>query len=125
MHYKKTKLKNGLRIILAPMKDTQTATVVVMIGVGSRYEKENEAGLSHFIEHMFFKGTKKRPTKLHIFEKLLYKKNYLGRDVVGNKKTVSSFGRKKFMDYLKQFYVANDTVVAVAGERKEKERLSH
>lgn len=66
MHYKKYTLKNGLRIILAPMKDTQTATVVVMVGVGSRYEKESEAGLSHFLEHMFFKGTKKRPTTLDI-----------------------------------------------------------
>lgn len=70
MHYKKQTLKNGLRIITAPVKGTQTATVVVMVGVGSRYEKESEAGLSHFIEHMFFKGTKKRPTALHISEEL-------------------------------------------------------
>jgi predicted Zn-dependent peptidase len=70
MHYKKHTLKNGLRIITAPMQDTQTATVVVMVGVGSRYEKESEAGLSHFIEHMFFKGTKKRPTTLDISEEL-------------------------------------------------------
>lgn len=60
MNYKKTTLKNGLRIITAPMKDTQTATVMVMVGVGSRYEEDREAGLSHFIEHMMFKGTKKR-----------------------------------------------------------------
>jgi predicted Zn-dependent peptidase len=52
------------------MKDTQTATVVVMVGVGSRYEKESEAGLSHFIEHMFFKGTEKRPTTLDISSEL-------------------------------------------------------
>jgi len=70
MQYKKHTLKNGLRIILAPMQETQTATVLVMIGVGSRYEKESEAGLSHFIEHMFFKGTEKRPTTLHISEEL-------------------------------------------------------
>src|SRR3990172_8922274 len=70
MHYKKHALKNGLRIITAPMKDTQTATVVVMVGVGSRYEKEKEAGISHFLEHMFFKGTKKRPTALHISEEM-------------------------------------------------------
>ncbi|KKP85206.1 MAG: Peptidase M16 domain protein [Candidatus Moranbacteria bacterium GW2011_GWF2_35_54] len=60
MNYKKTTLKNGLRIITAPMKDTQTATVMVMVGVGSRYENDEERGLSHFIEHMMFKGTKKR-----------------------------------------------------------------
>src|SRR3989344_1767031 len=70
MKYKKTTLKNGLRVITVPMKDTQTTTVVVMVGVGSRYESEKEAGLSHFIEHMLFKGTKKRPNFLHIAEEL-------------------------------------------------------
>jgi predicted Zn-dependent peptidase len=70
MHYKKTTLKNGLRIITVPMRETQTVTVMIMVGVGSRYETEKEAGLSHFIEHMFFKGTKKRPTTLHISEEL-------------------------------------------------------
>jgi len=70
MHYKKTNLKNGLRIITVPMLETQTVTVVVMVGVGSRYESEKEAGLSHFIEHMLFKGTEKRPTTLSIAEEL-------------------------------------------------------
>ena len=70
MNYKKTSLKNGLRVITVPMKETQTVTVVVMVGVGSRYETEKEAGLSHFIEHMFFKGTEKRPTTLDISTEL-------------------------------------------------------
>lgn len=61
MKYQKYTLKNGLRIVLAPMQDTETATVIVMTGVGSRYETEKENGLAHFLEHMFFKGTKKRP----------------------------------------------------------------
>lgn len=66
MKYKKTTLKNGLRILTIPMKETQTATVMVAVGVGSRYETEKEAGLSHFIEHMMFKGTEKRPNTLDI-----------------------------------------------------------
>lgn len=70
MKYKKTTLRNGLRVITVPMQNTQTTTVVVMVGVGSRYETEKEAGLSHFIEHMFFKGTEKRPTSLTISEEL-------------------------------------------------------
>lgn len=70
MKYKKTTLHNGLRVITVPMKNTQTVTVVVMVGVGSRYESEKEAGLSHFVEHMFFKGTNKRPTSLSISEEL-------------------------------------------------------
>jgi len=197
MNYKKTKLGNSLRIITVPMKETQTATVVIMVGVGSRYEKNKEAGLSHFIEHMMFKGTKKRPTALSIseeldavggeynaytskdstgyyvkvdakhlelaldvvsdmylnskieqveiekekgtiiqelnmyedtpvtnawsiFEELLYKKNSLGRDAIGNKKTIQNFQRKDFVDYIKKFYTANDTVICVAGKFDEK-----
>ncbi len=70
MKYQKHTLKNGLRIILAPMQDTETATVIVMTGVGSRYETEKENGLAHFLEHMFFKGTEKRPNTIDISREL-------------------------------------------------------
>lgn len=197
MNYKKTTLKNGLRVITVPMKSTQTATVVIMVGVGSRYETEKEAGISHFLEHMFFKGTEKRPTTLDIsteldsvggefnaftskdrtmyyakvdakhigtaldvvtdmylnskineeeiekekgtiiqeinmfedipmrnigdvFEKLLYKESPLGREISGYKKTVGSFKKRDFIDYMKRFYVANDTAVCISGKFNEK-----
>jgi predicted Zn-dependent peptidase len=61
MKFKKTILKNGLRLITAPMKDTNTVTVIVTTGVGSKYETRRTNGISHFLEHMLFKGTKKRP----------------------------------------------------------------
>lgn len=70
MKYQKTTLKNGLRVIIAPMTDTQTATVLVMTGVGSRFESKSENGIAHFLEHMFFKGTPKRPTALDISHEL-------------------------------------------------------
>ena len=70
MKYEKIVLKNGLRVILAPMKETQTMTVLMMTGTGSRYETRKQNGLSHFLEHMFFKGTTKRPTSLSITEEL-------------------------------------------------------
>lgn len=70
MKYQKHTLKNGLRIILAPMQETETATVFIMTGVGSRYESQKENGLAHFLEHMFFKGTEKRPTALDISKEL-------------------------------------------------------
>lgn len=63
-------LKNGLRIVLAPMPGTDTATVIIMTGTGSRYETTQENGLAHFLEHMFFKGTKKRATAREISEEL-------------------------------------------------------
>jgi predicted Zn-dependent peptidase len=70
MHFKKTTLKNGLRIITMPMKGTQTSTVLVIVGTGSKYESRETSGISHFLEHLFFKGTKKRPNKLMISEDL-------------------------------------------------------
>jgi len=201
MNYKKTTLTNGLRILTVPMRSTQTVTVVVMVGVGSRYETEKLAGISHFLEHMMFKGTDKRPTTLEItsaldavggeynaftgkdatlyyakvssekadlaldvisdmflnskldeeeikrekgtiiqelnmyedtpraivsdlFEQLLYPGNTLGRDIIGYKKTIRSFKRKDFIEYMRKFYVANDTVICVAGDFQEKKMLS-
>ncbi|HEY4514355.1 MAG TPA: pitrilysin family protein [Candidatus Paceibacterota bacterium] len=70
MQYHLHTLKNGLRIILAPMRDAAAATVIVMSGTGSRYENTHENGLAHFLEHMFFKGTKRRPSARAISEEL-------------------------------------------------------
>jgi predicted Zn-dependent peptidase len=63
-------LQNGLRVVLIPMEGSKTATVIVMTGTGSRYEDERENGLAHFLEHMFFKGTKKRKDARAISEEL-------------------------------------------------------
>ncbi len=68
--YKKTTLPNSLRIITVPMADTKTVTVLVLVATGSKYETKKINGISHFLEHMTFKGTKKRPTPLTIVEPL-------------------------------------------------------
>jgi len=68
--YQKIALKNGLRIITIPMENTRTVTVLVVVGAGSKYERKEINGISHFLEHMFFKGTKRRPTTLKIAETL-------------------------------------------------------
>ena len=68
--YKKTTLTNGTRVILAPMNSTKTVTVLVVVGAGSKNEIAKNRGISHFLEHMFFKGTQKRPTKLEIAREL-------------------------------------------------------
>jgi predicted Zn-dependent peptidase len=60
--YTKTTLDNGLRVITSPMPHTRSVAVSIYVGAGSRYETASEAGISHFIEHLCFKGTKKRPT---------------------------------------------------------------
>ncbi|MDO8582249.1 MAG: pitrilysin family protein [bacterium] len=60
------KLSNGTRVILAPFKDSKAVTALVLVKVGSRYETARTNGLSHVLEHMMFKGTKKWPTSLSI-----------------------------------------------------------
>ena len=57
-------LGNGARIILAPQADARSATTLIMYPVGSRYEPEKLSGVSHYIEHLMFKGTQKRKNTL-------------------------------------------------------------
>jgi predicted Zn-dependent peptidase len=61
MQFKKTILPNGVRVITAPMKDNPTVTVMIDVATGSFYENPEDSGISHFLEHMCFKGTQKRP----------------------------------------------------------------
>lgn len=63
-------LKNGIRLLTAPMQGTQTATILIMVGTGSKYEQRENSGISHFLEHMFFKGTERRPTTLAVASEL-------------------------------------------------------
>lgn len=67
---KKKIFKNGLRVITIPMKDNPTVTVLVLVGTGSDYEPKEINGISHFLEHMCFKGTIKRPTSQIISHEL-------------------------------------------------------
>jgi predicted Zn-dependent peptidase len=69
MQFQKTVLKNGVRLITAPF-DTETTTVLVLVETGSKYETDKQMGLSHFLEHMCFKGTTKRPSSLQISSEL-------------------------------------------------------
>lgn len=69
-NYKKTTFDNGLRLITAPLDSSETATIIVMFATGSRYETPEINGMSHFLEHMFFKGTESRPTSLDITKEL-------------------------------------------------------
>ncbi len=188
----KTTLKNGLRIITIPIKSTKAATILVLVRVGSKNEEKRISGISHFIEHMLFKGTKKRNTPLkvveeldkigglqnaftseeytgyygkvkssylhtaidwvadiylnsldkeeeikkekgviieelnmiqdnpmiycqYLFQNLLYKDQPAGWDVGGSKKSVSNITRDDILDYKAKHYIAQNTVMVVAG----------
>ncbi len=68
--FKKTIIPNGLTIIEIPKKNNQTVTVLVLSATGSEYEEKEINGISHLLEHLTFKGTKKRPNQLLISEAL-------------------------------------------------------
>ena len=70
MKFSKKVLKNGLRVITVPMEDNPTVTVLVLVETGSKYENKTNNGISHFLEHMCFKGTTKRPKAIDISKEL-------------------------------------------------------
>jgi predicted Zn-dependent peptidase len=86
--FRKIVLKNGLRIITFPMENTRAVTFLLLVATGSKYEKKKQNGISHLIEHMFFKGTKNRPTTLDIAKEL---------DRVGG--VYNAFTDKEFMGF--------------------------
>jgi predicted Zn-dependent peptidase len=60
--FERRELRNGLRVLTAPMPQAQSVSCFVMLAAGSRYESAETNGIAHFAEHMFFKGTERRPT---------------------------------------------------------------
>src|SRR3989338_8730563 len=183
---------SGLRLVTITMPATKTDTVFVLVRTGSKYETKNINGISHFLEHMMFKGTVKRPgtmdiareldsigaeynaftgkeytgyyakasvSKLDIgldvvfdiflnskfdekeiaiekgviveeinmykdlpqrhvgdlFEQLLYGDQPAGWSIAGEKETVVNLKRDQFVNYFNTHYIAENTIVAVAG----------
>jgi predicted Zn-dependent peptidase len=66
MDYKLTKLANGLKLLVVEMPNLESVAVTLWVRVGSRYEPASKSGITHFLEHMVFKGTPKRPTALDV-----------------------------------------------------------
>jgi predicted Zn-dependent peptidase len=64
--YNKAVLDNGLRVITSTMPHSHSVCLAILVGAGSCYESKEEAGISHFAEHLFFKGTQRRPTSKEI-----------------------------------------------------------
>ncbi|PIT87180.1 MAG: hypothetical protein COU31_04440 [Candidatus Magasanikbacteria bacterium CG10_big_fil_rev_8_21_14_0_10_40_10] len=63
---KQLKLKNGLKVVCFPLKGTRALSVMALLPIGARYESADMSGASHFVEHLMFDGTIKRPTSLDI-----------------------------------------------------------
>ncbi|MFC2067536.1 M16 family metallopeptidase [Chloroflexota bacterium] len=191
--YQRAILDNGLRIITTSMPHTSAVSIGFFVGTGSRYENEAESGVSHFIEHLCFRGTQERPTARDISEaiegvggilnggtdkeltvywckvtkpyftlalevlsdmllnsrfepadmekerqiiieeinmnmdspsgrvsmlidELLWPEHSLGRDVAGNKESVTGINREVLLGYMVGQYLPNNTVISVAGD---------
>jgi predicted Zn-dependent peptidase len=185
-------------VVTAAVKHLHSASIGVFIGAGSRYEEVGQSGVSHFIEHMCFKGTERRPTSRQISEAIegvggilngatdkeltiywckvarphlslatdvladmlthskfepedvekerqviteeinmchdspqnrvdllideaMWPDQPLGRDVAGTKSTVSNLTREDMLRYCRAQYLANNTVVSVAGDVSHEE----
>ena len=68
--FQKTVLPNGLRVVSSSLPHTRSVSISIFIGAGSRYESDDVAGVSHFLEHMLFKGTRRRPSAREISEEI-------------------------------------------------------
>ncbi len=68
--YEKSILSNGVRVVTSRMDHVKSASLIVYVGAGSRHETDEQAGISHFLEHMVFKGTSKRPDPVEITQEV-------------------------------------------------------
>src|SRR5581483_9583748 len=66
--YQRSVLDNGLRVLSSVLPHTRSVSISLFVGAGSRYEEDSVAGISHFVEHMLFKGTERRPNPRQLAE---------------------------------------------------------
>ncbi len=106
---RKKTLENGVRVVTIPLKNTKVATVLVLVKTGSKNETKDISGISHFLEHMFFKGTKKRKTPLQVAEDLdkiggVYNA-FTGEDYTGYYAKVKSSHFDTAVDWVSDIYL--------------------
>lgn len=109
MNFKSKKLKNGLTLITVPIKDNPAVTVLVLVEVGSNYESLKDNGLSHFLEHMVFKGTPRRTSALAISHELeglgAHYNAFTGNEYTGYYAKVESKHFSKVLDIVSDIYL--------------------
>ncbi|MDP3725722.1 MAG: pitrilysin family protein [bacterium] len=122
MKFKKKTLSNGVRLIMAHMPNSLTTTVLVLTETGSKYETKNINGVSHFLEHLCFKGTEKRPSARAVSEELdglgASYNAFTGHEYTGYYAKAEARHFKNVLDVLSDIYL-NGTFPA---EEIEKER---
>src|SRR6266498_2218020 len=109
MKYTLKTLPNNIRLLTVRMPSLESATVVVWIGVGSRFEPESMAGISHFIEHMSFKGSKKYKTAQEMSETI----DAMGADynAATSREWTNFFVKSRAENMEKSFDVLSDMIL--------------
>jgi predicted Zn-dependent peptidase len=106
---KKIETKNGLRVMSVTSKSSKTVTILALVGVGSKYEKKEINGISHFLEHMYFKGTEKRPTPKEVSEHLDkiggYYNAFTGDEYTGYYAKVATTHFDKALDWVSDIFL--------------------
>lgn len=109
MKYKRQVLKNGMKVILVPMKNAPTVTVLTMVETGSKYESKENNGISHFLEHMCFKGTTNRPSAGLISRELdsigSHYNAFTGEEYTGYYAKAASKHASKLLDVISDLYL--------------------
>jgi predicted Zn-dependent peptidase len=122
MQVKKTVLDNGLRVVMVNHPDSIAATVLVLVEAGSKYEAKDINGLSHFLEHMCFKGTTNRPSSMVIsseFDSLGAKFNaFTAQECTGYFATVRNKYLPHALDLVADMYL-NPTFPAAEIEKEK------
>jgi predicted Zn-dependent peptidase len=115
-------LQNGLRVVLVPMQDNPAVTAMVLVAAGSEHETPAQHGLAHFLEHMCFKGTTRRPGSLHITRELegmgARTNAFTGRQMTGYYAKAQSRHLPKILDIIADLYL--DPLLPEAEIEKEK-----
>jgi predicted Zn-dependent peptidase len=116
----KTVFRNGLRLLTIPVKDVKTLSLFVVVGAGSNYEEKGVGGISHFLEHMMFKGTKKRPDTKHISEEL----DSMGADynAFTGRETTAYYIKSASFHAERMFDILSDMLLHSTYEKKEIEK---
>jgi predicted Zn-dependent peptidase len=120
--YKIKTLGNGMKILTVRMPTSITSTVMMLVNTGSDYELPGQEGISHFLEHMCFKGTKKRPNALQISLELdslgAHSNAFTDHEMTGYFTKGDSKHFKKFVDIVSDIYL-NSTFPAVEIEKEK------
>lgn len=109
MKFNKTTLPNGVRVIVVPLKGNPSTTAMVLTETGSNDESKQENGLSHFLEHMCFKGTARRPSAKHVSQELdalgAYHNAFTSQEVTGYYVKAENRHFPRVLDVLADIYL--------------------